>query len=66
MVKKLDDTNLLPTFKEHSQFKRYGIWKLKFFKSPLPHVNGVQCAWHTKNNNNLWYKTQKPKVINIF
>jgi hypothetical protein len=26
MVSKLDDSNLLPTFKEHSQFKRCGIW----------------------------------------
>jgi hypothetical protein len=25
MVKKLDDNNLLPTFKKKSQFKKYGI-----------------------------------------
>jgi hypothetical protein len=32
MVKKKDDNNLLPKFKKHSQFKEYGIKKLKKFK----------------------------------
>jgi hypothetical protein len=29
MIKKKDDSNLLPTFNKHSQLKIYGIWILK-------------------------------------
>jgi hypothetical protein len=32
MVKKLNDSNLLPKFKKHSQLKRYGILKIQKFK----------------------------------
>jgi hypothetical protein len=49
MVKELYDSNLLSTFKKHSQFKIYGICNfcnLKYFwkklKSPLPHVHDIQ------------------------
>jgi hypothetical protein len=50
MVKKLNDSNLLPTFKEHSQFKICGTLSCKnskyfsnfeVFKSLLPHANGL-------------------------
>jgi hypothetical protein len=36
------------------------------FKSFLPHVNGVICAWHTKQSCSLWYKKQKLKIFFIF
>jgi hypothetical protein len=39
MVKKLDDNNLLPKFKKHSQLKRYGIFiqaTICIFNKKLP------------------------------
>jgi hypothetical protein len=38
----------------------------QIFKSPLPHVNGLKYAWHTKKSFNLWYKRKKPKAVSIF
>jgi len=34
---------------ENSKTLKY-LLNLKYFKSPLPHVNGVECAWHTKQS----------------
>jgi hypothetical protein len=35
--------------------------KLKIFKSPLPHVNGVEWSWHIKQSCSLWYNKQNLK-----
>jgi hypothetical protein len=57
MVKKKDDSNLLPKFKKHSQFKRYGILKIQkfkiFFKIFKFQKSFTTCkwgvmSWHTK------------------
>jgi hypothetical protein len=32
MVKKLNDSKLLSKFKKHSQFKKYGIYKIQKLK----------------------------------
>jgi hypothetical protein len=49
MVKNLDDNNLLPKFKKHSQFKRYGIFNLKkfkvFFKILKFQESFTTCKW---------------------
>ncbi len=76
IVRNLNDINLLPTLKEHSQFESHEIWNFQKFKIYCFKISKFEeffttCKWCViymtyKKRCSLWYKKRNPKIIRIF